>query len=115
VSEGYGVKVADAARPESLRDHLFADIEILRSLMRATAQAAAIDEQGLAVRRDQEKRIALAYIDGFHQQSVMRMLDGARGNCNESSEQQCGPRCPTSPAYAASQRNGCGEEQTENS
>src|SRR5580704_10286287 len=78
VGESYSVKVADAARPQNLRDHFFANVEILWSLVRAAAKAAAIDEQCLAVGSDQEQRVTLTDIDGFDQHSVARMLDGAR-------------------------------------
>ena len=72
VGEGDGVEVADAARPERFRDDFLADVEILRGLVRAAAKAAAIDEQGFAVGGDQEQRVALADVDGFHQQRVAR-------------------------------------------
>jgi hypothetical protein len=70
VGEGHRVEAADAARPEDLGDHLLADVEILRGLMRAAAKAAAIDQQGLAVGSDQQQGIALAHVDGLHQQGV---------------------------------------------
>jgi len=69
-----------AARPQNLRNDLLADVVILWGLMRAAAEASAIDEQGLAVRRNQQKGIALAYVDGLHQQCVVGVIDRARQN-----------------------------------
>jgi hypothetical protein len=86
VRKGYCVEMADAARPESLRDDFLADIEILWGLMRAASETAAVDEQGLAVGSDQQKRVALANINGFHEQSVVGMLDGVRGYGGEGGQ-----------------------------
>ena len=76
----YRVEVTDAARPQDLRDDVLADVVILRSLMRAAAEASAIDEQGFAVGRDQQQGIPLAYVDGLHQQCVVWVIDRARQN-----------------------------------
>jgi len=61
--------------PQNLGDDLLADVVILRSLMRTAAEAAAIDQQGFAVGRDQQQGIALAHIDGLHQQSVAGVVN----------------------------------------
>ncbi len=55
VAQRNRVKVADAARPECGRDNIFADVEVLRGLARAAAEAAAVDEQSFAVGRDEEQ------------------------------------------------------------
>ena len=91
VGEGDGVKVADAARPEDLGDDFFADVEFLRGLVGTAAESAAIDEQGFAVGGDEQQRVALADVDGFHEQRVVGMLDGARRDCGSGGEEQGGP------------------------
>ena len=57
------------------RDNFFADIEVLRSLARATAKSTAIHKQRFAIGRDQQQRIALSNVDGLNEQRVVRMLD----------------------------------------
>jgi hypothetical protein len=86
VGEGDCVEMADAVRPENFRDDLFADVELLRGLMRTTAVAAAVDEERFAVGGDEEDGVALADVDGFDEESVMGMVDGAGedyGDCGE--------------------------------
>jgi hypothetical protein len=88
VGEGDHIEAANAARPQNLRDDLLADVIVLRRLMRAAAKAAAIDEQGFAVGRNQQQGIALAYVDGLHQQCVARMIDRTGRNGSQSSADQ---------------------------
>ena len=102
VGEGDRVEVANAARPQNLGDDLLADVEVLRGLVRAAAKAAAIDQQGFAVGGDQQQGVALADVDGFHQQCVARVIDGARHDGGKGGEQQSGPgerRVPAAPAW----------------
>jgi len=77
VGEGDCVEMADAVRPENFRDNLFADVELLRGLMRTTSVAAAVDEERFAVGGDEEDGVALADVNGFDEESVMGMVDGA--------------------------------------
>jgi hypothetical protein len=55
MGQGDDIEVANAARPESFRHDFFAYVKLLRGLVRAAAKAAAIDQQSLSIRRDQEK------------------------------------------------------------
>src|ERR1035437_7726611 len=107
VGEGYLVQPADAARPEGVRDDFLANIEILRGLMRATAKAAAVDEQRLAVRRNEEQRVGLTYVDGFHEQGVAWVIDGAGQNGGHSGENESNPDSVALPTGRMSwRRNG---------
>ncbi len=76
VGQGHRVEAADAARPQHLGDDLLADVEVLRGLARAAAEAAAIHQQGFAVGGDQQQGVALAHVDGLHEQRVARVIDG---------------------------------------
>ena len=98
------------------RDHLLADVEVLRGLARAAAEAAAIDQQGLAVGRNQQQGVALAHVDGFHQQRVAGVLDRARQHRSQSGQQQRGPgkrRCQRAPepTAQAGQHDGRAEQR----
>jgi hypothetical protein len=97
MGEGNRVEVADAARPENFRDDFFANVKILRGclrgLARASAKAAAIDEEGFSVGGDKEQRVALAYVDGFKEQGVTGMVDGTGENGGEGGEKKRGPGC----------------------
>ena len=73
------------------RDDLLADVEVLRRLMRAAAKAAAIHQQGLAVGRNQQQGIALAHVDGLHQQCVARVIDRAGQTADHGGQKQRGP------------------------
>src|SRR5580692_1127652 len=113
VGEGYGVEVTDAARPESFRDNFFADVEVLRGLMWAATETAAIDEEGFAVGSNQEKRVALANVDGFHEQGVVGMLDGARTYGGDGGKEHRGPGGATLPGRPARQQHGRDEQCVE--
>src|ERR1700722_3081586 len=89
--QGYGVKMADAASPKRFRHTLFADVKILRGLVRAAAKSAAIDKQSLAVRRNQKQGIALAYVDRLQKQGIVGMLDGPWSHRGQGCHQQRGP------------------------
>ena len=113
MGEGDCVEVANAARPESLRDDFLADVVILRGLVRAAAEASAIDEQSFAVGRDEQQRVALAYVDGFHEQCVVRVLDGARDDGGDGGKNQRCPCAAALPALAAGQHDGGCEQRAE--
>src|SRR5580692_3662476 len=91
VGKGNRIESADAARPEHFRHHFFADVEILRRLMRTASKSAAIDEQSLPVGSDQQQRVALADIDGLKKQRVARVVDGSWGYGCECSHDQSSP------------------------
>ncbi len=55
------IQTANPARPQIRRDDLFANIEVG---VRRARHAACIQQQRLALRRDQQQRVALADIDG---------------------------------------------------
>src|SRR5580698_4254240 len=105
--------MADAAGPERFRHDFFADVEILRGLVRAAAEAASIDEESLSVRGDEEKRVALADVDGFHEQCVVGMLEGTRDRGGESGDKKRGQGCAALPLGTAYQKHGRGEERAE--
>ena len=86
------------------RNDLLADVEVLRGLPRAAAEAAAIHQQGFAVGSDQQQGVALAHVDGLHQQRVARVLDGARRHGSQRGQQQRGPGKAALPAPAAAKR-----------
>src|ERR1035437_664894 len=86
------VKPANAARPERLRDYILSNVELLRTLARAAAKTAAIHKERLAFGRDEEKRVALADIDGFNQKRIAGMLDGPWNDGDSSRQQERWPR-----------------------
>ena len=86
VGEGNRIEMTDSARPEDFRDDFFSDVEILRGLVWATAEAAAVDEERFAVGGDEKDGVALADVDGFDEEGVMGVVDGAGkdyGDCGE--------------------------------
>jgi hypothetical protein len=91
VGEGDCVEMADAARPENFRDDFFADVELLRGLMRTAAEAAAVDEERFAVGGDEENGVALADVDGFDEESVVGVVDGAGEDYGYGGEDQGEP------------------------
>jgi hypothetical protein len=91
VGEGDGVEMTDAARPENFRDDLFADVEILRGLVRPAAEATAVDEKRFAIGGDEEDGVALAYVNGFDEEGVAGVVDGAGEDYGYSGEDECGP------------------------
>ena len=91
VSEGDRVEMTDAARPESLRDNFLADIEILRCLMRAASKTAAVDEERFTVGGDVKDGVALADVDGFDEEGVMGVVDGAGKDYGDCGEDEGGP------------------------
>src|ERR1700678_3212444 len=87
VGECQYIKLSYATRPEHWRYDLFAYIDGLRSMRHACAKCSAktttVLQKRFSIRRDEQKRIALTDIDGFHQQRVVRVLDSIRGNSYE--------------------------------
>jgi len=63
----------------------------LRGLARSAAKAAAVDEERLAVGCDEQQRVALTHVDGFHQQRVAGVVDGPREDCGNRGQKQRGP------------------------
>jgi hypothetical protein len=91
VGEGNRVEMADSARPEDFRDDFFADVEILRGLVRATAKAAAIDEERFAVGCDEEDGVSLSHVDGFDEESVVGVIDGVGKDYGDGGEDEGEP------------------------
>jgi hypothetical protein len=71
VRDGDRVEPPDAARPEVRRDHFLSGIELRPGVLR---HASGVHQQGLAFRRDQQQRIALADIDGGNFQDARMPL-----------------------------------------
>ncbi len=61
MGNGDDIEVGDASRPEIGRDYVFAEVELRAG---APNRATGVDEQGLALGRDQQNGIAFADIDG---------------------------------------------------
>jgi hypothetical protein len=112
VGEGYRVEMADAARPESLRHDFFADVEILRGLVRAAAEAAAIDEQRFAVGRDEEQESPWPTSMASMSRALWGCLMGAERR-RRGRQEATRPRLHAGPSGTASQHHGCGEQCAE--
>ncbi len=70
MGDGDGIEAANAAKPENRRDYILTNIEIPSvsiwiACVRAprTDDTACVDEEGLAMRRDDENRVALTNVD----------------------------------------------------
>ena len=73
------IEMANAARPEHWRNHLFANVEVLGGpAADAPPNPTAIHSMVLAIGRDEQQRISLAHVDGFDKQRIMWMIDGTR-------------------------------------
>jgi hypothetical protein len=55
VGQGNEVQAANASSPKSLRDNFFADVEVLRRLMRAAAETSTVDEKRFPIRCNQQQ------------------------------------------------------------
>ena len=98
VGEGHYVQAANSARPQHLGDDLLADVIVLGGLMRASAVAAAIHQQGLTVGRNQQNGVALAHVDGLDEQGVAGVIDGTGQDGNDGGQKQRGPCSAAGPA-----------------
>ena len=92
VRDGDGVETMDATRPEIGRDDLLANVEVG---MHPEGKASGVDEERVAVRRNDEEGVALSDVDGgdFEDAGLEARLRRNRGDdegCeregNESSE-----------------------------
>src|ERR1035438_8385637 len=110
MAQRHHVQVTNTARPQSGRNNFFADIEILRGLLRTTAKSAAIHQQSFARGRNQQQGIALSHIDGLNEQRIVRMIDRSRRDGGKGRKKQGSPCCPASPAASASQHD-CRRQQ----
>lgn len=98
VGDGDGVEAADAAGPEDRRNDVVANVEIGGVGVGVggvgtvgTNNAACIDEEGFAVRRDDEEAVSLAYVDGGDFEGGGSVSDGMRESCYGACEKQgCG-------------------------
>ena len=70
MSDGDCVEAGDAARPKVGRDDVFAEVELRAA---GADGSSRIDQQGTALRRDQQRGITLAHVDrSYLQYSRMR-------------------------------------------
>ena len=114
VGERNGVETADAVGPQDGGDDFFADVEIglgCVSRGREEAQSSRIDEQGFAFRGDEQERVALADINGFEEECVVRMVDGARPETYEGDEHHSRKGEMAPKAWGARELDGQDEEQ----
>src|SRR3569833_3719433 len=104
MAESDRIEMPDAARPQCGRDDLFADVEVLRGLVRAAADAAPGDQQRLSFGSNEQQGISLADVDGFNEERVVRMIDWPGkydGNRSVKQCKTCGGTEPIGPVLIA--------------
>ena len=104
------IQMANAARPKCRRNHFLANIEIRSGLAWTASKTSAIHKQRLAVRRDQQNRVALSNVDSLNQQCVMRVVNRPRDHGRQRRKQHGSPCETPLPLRAARQQNRRGQQ-----
>jgi hypothetical protein len=107
VRDGDGVETMNATRPEIRRDDLFTDVEVG---MHPEGKASGVDEERVAVRRNDVEGVALSDVDGGDFEDVGLEVGPRRNGGDDEGGEREGDESSEGVTLALA-RGDCGKEQ----